>query len=97
ADYRPAWLYWAARSHLELGHREAALTVLRQVIADYRNSYYGREARVETEQILTTMGLDGAGTVSPATRELPPTIAPDAPPANAALIRHLLAAAMYDE
>ena len=25
ADYRPSWLYWAARAHEELGEREAAL------------------------------------------------------------------------
>ena len=38
ADYRPSWLYWAARSHMHLGHRDAAIAGYQRVIADYRNS-----------------------------------------------------------
>ena len=51
ADYRPSWLYWAARAHMENGNREAAVAGYRRVIADYRNSYYGRAAVKEIEQI----------------------------------------------
>ncbi len=97
ADYRPSWLYWAARAHRQLGHRDEALAGYRQVIADYRNSYYGREAAVETEEILAALRPAGSGPVSPASRDLPPTIVPDAPPANAPLVRSLLAAGMFDE
>ncbi len=97
ADFRPAWLYWAARAHLQLGHRDVALAGYQRVLADYRNSYYGREASVEAERVLTALRPGQTGPVSPARAELPATIVPDAPPANAVLVRHLLAASMYDE
>ncbi|MBI2187803.1 MAG: transglycosylase SLT domain-containing protein [Acidobacteria bacterium] len=44
ADYRPSWLYWAARSRDRLGSRDAATALYRIVAADYLNSYYGRLA-----------------------------------------------------
>lgn len=44
ADTRPAWLYWSARGHDELGRRDAAMALYRLVAADYLNSYYGRLA-----------------------------------------------------
>lgn len=44
ADYRPAWLYWAARSRDRLDERAGAATLYRVVAADYLNSYYGRLA-----------------------------------------------------
>jgi soluble lytic murein transglycosylase len=44
ADYRPSWLYWAARSHQQLGHPELALAGYQRTITYYRNSYYGRLA-----------------------------------------------------
>jgi soluble lytic murein transglycosylase len=44
ADTRPAWLYWAARSHDELNTPEAALERYRLVATDYLNTYYGRLA-----------------------------------------------------
>jgi soluble lytic murein transglycosylase len=97
ADYRPAWLYWAARAHLQLGHRDLALAAYQRVVADYRNSYYGREATAEAERVLTTLRPGQTGPVSPARRELPATIVPEAPPPNAVLVRNLLAAGMYDE
>ena len=97
ADYRPSWLYWAARSHMHLGHRDQALDGYRRVIADYRNSYYGRAAIREAERIQAAMRPAGAGPVSPARLEWPSTIAPSPRPGNAALIEALLAAGMYDE
>ena len=44
ADFRPSWLYWAARSRDRLGARDAAASLYRVVAADYLNSYYGRLA-----------------------------------------------------
>ena len=44
ADYRPSWLYWAARSREQLGSQAAASALYRVVAADYLNSYYGRLA-----------------------------------------------------
>jgi soluble lytic murein transglycosylase len=97
ADYRPSWLYWAARAHLENGNGDAAVAGYRRVIADYRNSYYGRAAVRELEQIHAARRPAGAGPVSPARRTWTEAIVPAAPPANAPLIEHLLAARMYDE
>ena len=42
ANYRPSWLYWAARSHDRLGEGPAAAALYRVVAGDYLNSYYGR-------------------------------------------------------
>jgi len=97
ADYRPSWLYWAARAHLQLGRTDAALERFAEVIADYRNSYYGREAMREVEAIDAARRPAGAGPVLPVKRASWPAIDPGARPANAQLIQHLLAAGMYVE
>ena len=97
ADFRPAWLYWSGRAHVRLGHRDLGLERFRQVIADYRNSYYGREAASAAEEIRAAMRPPGAGPVAPASRELPATIAAGARPDNASIIESLLAAGMYGE
>jgi soluble lytic murein transglycosylase len=44
ADFRPAWLYWAARSRERLGSRDAGTPLYRVLASDYLNSYYGRLA-----------------------------------------------------
>lgn len=44
ADYRPSWLYWAARSRDQLGERTAANALYHVIASDYLNSYYGRLA-----------------------------------------------------
>jgi soluble lytic murein transglycosylase len=97
ADYRPSWLYWAARAHGQLGHRAEALEGFRRVIADYRNSYYGRAAVREVEAIQAAARPAGAGPVSPARLTLPAAITPGIRPPNASTIEHLLAAGMFDE
>ena len=97
ADYRPSWLYWSARARLALSDRPGAETGFRQVINDYRNSYYGRQATHEVEQILAANRPAGAGPVAPARRTLPPTLIAGAPPPNAPLIRALLGAGLYDD
>jgi soluble lytic murein transglycosylase len=99
SDYRPPWLYWAARAREKMGDRDAYQARMRLVLTDYMNSYYGRLAsrrlpspRTET---LTTTGT--AGIVRPASsRVAPPPPLPDPPP-NASLTRQLLAAGLYDE
>jgi soluble lytic murein transglycosylase len=97
ADYRPAWLYWSARAHLALGHRDMALDGFRRVIADYRNSYYGRAAMQEAGRVQAALRPAGAGAVSPARLTWPSSISPTARPANGLVIEHLLAAGMYDD
>ena len=98
ADFRAAWLYWAARAHAKLGRTQAALEAYDRVIADYRNSYYGRLAAREAEKVQAVLRPSGAGPVVPASlTPVPVTFAPGAVPQNADLIRHLLAAGMFDE
>jgi soluble lytic murein transglycosylase len=97
ADYRPSWLYWSARSRLAMNDRQAAEAGFRQVIADYRNSYYGRQATAEVERMLAPARPAGAGAIAPARRTLPPTIVVIAPPPNAKLITSLLSAGLYDD
>jgi soluble lytic murein transglycosylase len=96
ANYRPSWLYWAARAHGRLGHRDAAADGYRRTIADYRNSYYGRQAARELERLLEPLRPAGAGPVAPASLTLPPTIDPGPAPANTAFVQRLLAAGLYD-
>jgi soluble lytic murein transglycosylase len=97
ADYRPSWLYWAARAHLENGSRETAVAGYRRVIADNRNSYSGRAAVREIEQIQAARRPASGGPVSPARLTWAEAVVPAPPPANALLIEHLLAAGMYEE
>jgi len=44
SDYRPSWLYWAARAHERAGSKQPANARLRLVFTDYQNTYYGRLA-----------------------------------------------------
>lgn len=98
SDYRPPWLYWSARAREKLGQRETADARMRLIHADYFNSYYGRLAarRLPVEKPLNGVPTsrtaaapdDGQSAAAPA---IP------APPPNAALIRQLLAAGLYDD
>jgi soluble lytic murein transglycosylase len=97
ADYRPAWLFWAARSHARVGQRDAAIALFRQVVGDYRNSYYGRQAAREIDAMQAASRPAPASSVAAARRELPATMVPGARPSNALIVQHLLAAGMYDE
>jgi TolA-binding protein len=44
SDYRPPYLYWAARAREKMGERETSQARMRLVYTDYLNSYYGRLA-----------------------------------------------------
>lgn len=89
ADFRPAWLYWAGRSRDQLGQRQAASSLYRIVVADYKNSYYGRlasalllERREPPVQAIVASAPPGD------------TLGPLVP--NDAVIRALVAVGMYD-
>jgi len=90
ANYRPSWLYWAARSHDQLGNRPAAAALYRVVAADYLNSYYGRLA----SEVLATRGeapvrpIVVTGPADAATAALVPT---------ATVIRALASVELYDQ
>lgn len=89
SDYRPAYMYWTARSYGRLGNRAAADAAFRAVIAAYGNSYYGR---LSARRLGTRAGTPPA--------ELPPAILeaaanPRVPP-TAELIRLLLSLDLHD-
>ena len=88
SDYRPSFLYWAARAHAKLGEGEQADARLRLVRTDYGNSYYGRLAGAQLSQ-QAGMPLEN---VVPAVQQSPPVDATRPPPPTEKLIRVLLAA-----
>ena len=95
ANYRPSWLYWAARSHDRLGNQPAANALYRVVASDYLNSYYGRLAS-------TLLGERGESTVAPIVVMAPAGASPALPDPtvavpNAAVIRALASVELYDQ
>lgn len=95
SDYRPPYLYWAARARARMGDSETAQARLQLVYTDYRNSYYGRLARkrmttADAESPVATDGTVSAAAV-PVAAPVPPAL-PTAP-----LIRKLLVAGLYDD
>ena len=90
ADYRPSWLYWAARSRDQLGQPSAGSALYRVVGADYQNSYYGRlAARALAERRETP--VTPIVTVERATDEDDPLVPTES------TIRALGAAALYGD
>ena len=88
SDYRPSWLYWAARSRDQLGTRPAANALYRIVAADYLNSYYGRLAS-------TLLAERREPAVRPIVAVDPTPMPPLVP--NDAVIRALIAAGLHDD
>lgn len=97
SDYRPAWLYWAARSHEALKDQASAEQRYQLVATDYFNSYYGRLSVAR----LTQRGLQpphrrliADAAPSPADDG---AIAPARLPENQQTVRMLLAVGLYDQ
>ena len=97
SDYRPSWIYWAARAHDQLGNAETANARYAIVVADYQNSYYGRLASaILSERRVKPVAAAGASsapvpagsTAGGGSTALPPT---------AATIRALIAQELYDD
>jgi soluble lytic murein transglycosylase len=90
ADYRPSWLYWSGRSRDQLNDTATANERYRLVVADYRNSYYGRLAAslltTRRQPVLPNAPAPVAATI--ATAKIPP-----AEP----VIRELTSLQLYDE
>lgn len=97
SDYRSAWVYWTARAHERLGARDEALEWYERTIADYGNSYYGREAARAQETLLAATRPAGAGPVASARRAEPLTFEPGPAPPTASVIESLLAAQLWDD
>jgi peptidoglycan lytic transglycosylase len=92
SDYRPSWLYWAARAHEQLKDGTVATERYNLVVTDYLNSYYGRLA------VKHVVPSDAARPVAIVNRISVSDIAlPAAAPPTAALIRALLTAELYDD
>ena len=88
ADTRPAWLYWAARSHDAVGQRETANARYRLVATDYLNSYYGRlAAKILDDRKEPAGGRAVSAGASSAAVNLP----------TDAIIRQLIALEMYED
>jgi soluble lytic murein transglycosylase len=92
SDYRPSFLYWAARSHAKLGARTQAESRFRLVHVDYGNSYYGRLAEKFVPARSTVAEGDRPVGASHQT-----AAAESSPPPTADRIRLLLANGMYDD
>ena len=92
SDYRPAFLYWAARAREKLGQRDAAQARLRLVYTDYMNSYYGRLAG----RLLPRVNAQAAQLRPVALQPAPQTPAPASPPPTTNVVRQLLSAGVYD-
>jgi soluble lytic murein transglycosylase len=89
SDYRPSFLYWAARSHEKLGAPEQAEARLQLVFTDYGNSYYGRLAVKQLPKTVKT----GSAAVVPASR----TASREWDLATVRTIQLLLANGLYDD
>jgi len=91
SDYRPSYLYWAARAHGKLGEGEQANDRMRLVRTDYGNSYYGRLAQLQLSPQPAASGPDAV------VASAQPTLAPASRPPTEGLIRLLLAVGLYDD
>jgi soluble lytic murein transglycosylase len=91
SDYRPSYLYWAARAHAKLGHGETAGARFRLVYNDYGSSYYGRLAQRRVERRPGQPEPERAVAAS-----LQPVTSTPARPPTADRIRLLLANGLYD-
>jgi soluble lytic murein transglycosylase len=97
SDYRPSWLYWAARAHEALKEPELAAARYTLVATDYLNTYYGRLAvtRLGGTSPQRRLVVDApAGNTHDDAAEPAPVV--QLPP-NEPTIRALLAADLYDQ
>lgn len=92
-DYRPSYLYWAAKAREQIGDAAGTDEALRLVVTDYANSYYGRLAA----KALAARGsaVPASGLVTRPRAEAGAGVEAAAPTAD--LIRWLIFLEMYDE
>ena len=89
SDYRPSYLYWAAKAREQAGDATGAGAGFQLVHTDYANSFYGRLAAKALESNGTA--VPGPGLVSAA------QAGGDAGAPTADIIRWLIFVEMYDE
>jgi soluble lytic murein transglycosylase len=90
ADYRPAWIYWSGRSRDQINDAATANERYRLVVADYRNSYYGRLSATLLTQRREPVLSSAAVRVSA-------NVAPVKPVPTDALMRELTSLGLYDD
>jgi soluble lytic murein transglycosylase len=90
ADFRPAWLYWAARSRDKTGEVLLANARYQLVASDYLNSYYGRLASRTLAERLEPP-------VQPIVRWQAATPMPSPLVPNDPVIRALVSVELYDD
>jgi len=93
SDYRPSWIYWAARAHDRLGHTDTANARYAIVVTDYQNSYYGRLAA----QLLAARQISASAPSATAPMPADAAAGNAALPPTADLIRALIAHELYDD
>ena len=91
SDFRPAWLYWAGRSHEQLGEGAVAQARFTLEAVDYANSYYGRLSLKRLDPTVAARLAAGRSAGEQPAQSGSPL------PANGPIIRALLAAEMYDD
>ncbi len=99
SDFRPPWIYWAARSRDQLGDARIANRLYGILVADYRNSYYGRIAeRALTSRQVEPMTMAASVAAPVGAQDAVRAASTTARPAsNAAVIRALITYALYDD
>ncbi len=92
SNYRPSYIYWAARSHAKNGAASDGSARMRIVYGDYGRSYYGRLAETHLRRAGLLPAHDAVRTAS-GSQPAPPR--PSLP--TEATIRLLLASRLYDD
>ena len=97
SDYRPPWIYWAARSRDQLGDVRVANRLYGILVADYLNSYYGRLAsRQLTAREVEPMTMARAVAAPPGSLGNREAARSPAGGATTPIIRALIAHGLYD-
>jgi peptidoglycan lytic transglycosylase len=94
SDYRPSWIYWAARARERTKDPANAADRYRLVTADYLNSYYGRLA---TRRLEGLQKVARAAWTPPASRTASPAQAVSPGLVTEDLIRLLLSLDLEDD
>ena len=91
SNYRPSYIYWAARAHTKNGDVSSSSARMRLVYADYGSSYYGRLAQGHLRRAGLLPNRDAVRTAA-----APPTAVPPVLPTEGT-IRQLLASGLFDD
>ena len=91
SNYRPSYIYWAARAHTKNGDAPTSSTRLRLVYADYGSSYYGRLAHGHLRRAGLLPNRDAVRTAAPPAATVPPVLPTEG------TIRQLLASGLFDD